>query len=1107
MDEPPKSVPENTLICISGKLTTVDGTAIGNVPLLVFFGSENISTFTDDTGVFRVSWVAKTTCEICARFEGSNSLGASESPRYLLTVTPPVELLSLSLDPLPPTVDEGENVTFKGRVTRKDTGSGVRGTEVKILGEDISNTGKLLAVCSTDENGFYSGSWIACPFLSIKVRIYAQYDNLKSNERFVSIRRSTELVLDPPPARLYAGDTVIFTGQLTAKGKGVPNEIITIFDEIGRENLGTGLTDERGRFSIEWVTSEKEEIVELFARFDGSENFAPSESQRYTMKISIEPRILSYYSGFFLEGVPIYNTYQLVLPLDIQPGRVVFQMNENIIEDNDPIDGWKAQFNMGNVGLKPELKVCVYLENREKVWENSVHPLILQTPDWLKLLIKSSNISFSEKTGSRYWRMHLESPEIKPIQTLFNINIPVFRNFSFRIAGIRMTFDISSDMEVGTSIYFEATKDVPLQIGPLQGNFIAVLKGTINLDSSIKWKDGWLIISGEINREFRIPIKEIPFLASCSVVGRVGAFGSLQFELIPSITGSKTLLPGFTAKGEGEVGLKGEGGILLRIARGIASVEGGVGVKGGLRLELPDEMKKFFVEVYLFLRCKVLWRTVEKKYKWSWSSNPHELLLQIHENVEIGRSSYSSYTTLGGSSQGELVLLQSDVYPYPSPSIAVNSKGEMFVVWTAENFEKEASKAFEIFYSWFDPILERWTPPRCLTMNEFIDYDPVVTFLEDGRVLVAWNQVPLEFPPDANIEEALGKSRIVYSIWSPLTQTWTEPLAITSEGYWIGKSISTNGKRLLLLYILDRDNDPFTLELSDLYYSVWEENSWSETKKVVENCLFLSIPCAGLLNSGDGAIVFSRDRDDNLETEDTEVCLVRHVDDEWGHVEVLCDGREPRLVEFENKLYISWIGMDTRKLVDVVYFGELPPRGSSPLFNPVTENAVILSQQLFTDANRLFLICQIGENAIPYVFRYFEGRWRSPTSLAGNSYYYQLSASANHWQAGVVFVRGEVGEVENLPARVKSDLYVATPDICPPPAPSLLSPHKGATLENAFPHFRWEEARDKSGVSYELEIQGIGTDFSFRRTGLLVPSYQLTENLAEREYQWRVRAS
>ncbi|MEM2282785.1 MAG: hypothetical protein QXH26_04470, partial [Candidatus Hadarchaeales archaeon] len=132
LDEPPKSVPENTLICISGKLTTVDGTAIGNVPLLVFFGSENISTFTDDTGVFRVSWVAKTTCEICARFEGSNSLGASESPRYLLTVTPPVELLSLSLDPLPPTVDEGENVTFKGRGTRKDTGSGVRGTEVKI---------------------------------------------------------------------------------------------------------------------------------------------------------------------------------------------------------------------------------------------------------------------------------------------------------------------------------------------------------------------------------------------------------------------------------------------------------------------------------------------------------------------------------------------------------------------------------------------------------------------------------------------------------------------------------------------------------------------------------------------------------------------------------------------------------------------------------------------------------------------------------------------------------------------------------------------------------------------------------------------------------------
>lgn len=102
----------------------------------------------------------------------------------------------------------------------------------------------------------------------------------------------TLLVLEDPPKNVKAGTVITLKGKLfeAESGKPIPNMPIKILDEdIGRDDiLATGSTDEKGIFNIKWeakTTDLLDNIVELYAKFEGNDDYRQSKSNLYLVEV------------------------------------------------------------------------------------------------------------------------------------------------------------------------------------------------------------------------------------------------------------------------------------------------------------------------------------------------------------------------------------------------------------------------------------------------------------------------------------------------------------------------------------------------------------------------------------------------------------------------------------------------------------------------------------------------------------------------------------------------------------------------------------------------------------------------------------------------------
>lgn len=102
----------------------------------------------------------------------------------------------------------------------------------------------------------------------------------------------TSLTLDAPPSWVPAGSPVIFTGKLVEvdTGKPVTGATIKIFDrDFGRDDLlASGTTESDGRFSVKCIvkkTDLRDNTVEIYAKFEGSDDYQSSKSKQSVVEI------------------------------------------------------------------------------------------------------------------------------------------------------------------------------------------------------------------------------------------------------------------------------------------------------------------------------------------------------------------------------------------------------------------------------------------------------------------------------------------------------------------------------------------------------------------------------------------------------------------------------------------------------------------------------------------------------------------------------------------------------------------------------------------------------------------------------------------------------
>lgn len=100
------------------------------------------------------------------------------------------------------------------------------------------------------------------------------------------------LEMENPPKKLKSGSYVTFAGRLLEyeSRKPIPNAIVRIMEsDVGKDDLiGSAVTDSEGRFTFTWRAKKMDahdNTVEVYAKFEGNEDYQQSRSQQYIIEI------------------------------------------------------------------------------------------------------------------------------------------------------------------------------------------------------------------------------------------------------------------------------------------------------------------------------------------------------------------------------------------------------------------------------------------------------------------------------------------------------------------------------------------------------------------------------------------------------------------------------------------------------------------------------------------------------------------------------------------------------------------------------------------------------------------------------------------------------
>ena len=196
---------------------------------------------------------------------------------------------TLTLDPIPGKAYEGQTVTFTG--TLYADGWPLAGKTVWIQ-EDDFGPDERLANGRTDQNGRFSINWrVDAATFETEFDIYAIFegdsshgkDRTRNQNMDVFEHRGTTVTLYAIPDRVYAGDTITFTGTLTHGGQPLANKKVWIQDEDSAgldDNLKSGTTNQYGQFSITWVAAQVDPnlTLEIRAVFEGDSSYGRDAS-------------------------------------------------------------------------------------------------------------------------------------------------------------------------------------------------------------------------------------------------------------------------------------------------------------------------------------------------------------------------------------------------------------------------------------------------------------------------------------------------------------------------------------------------------------------------------------------------------------------------------------------------------------------------------------------------------------------------------------------------------------------------------------------------------------------------------------------------------------
>lgn len=804
--------------------------------------------------------------------------------------------------------------------------------------------------------------------------------------------------------------------------------------------------------------------------------------------------VASKYTGYFLSYWPLTNVYTAKTSDDVKC--VGFVMNGVLKIDDDGSDGWSMAYDMGSLPSPSKLVITALDGANIASQPFTIIPQVVTLPEWLEWAVKGNCETDAEGNAVTYKlknKITIPEPAMDATITIPN-QVPIVHGtygykgqFNFGFEGNNLGL---ANLFGGGEAELKAGKSGEGAIGAtIEAAFRAL---TLYLESAA------IKISGEVS----LPLQQWPLTIDVPHIGNVGVEAGVN--VIPGIElalniepGEGGLIPGLNWKsGEATFSTALEGYVQDSEDK---YVEGKVVGEPSLTGQVPQPYFKQ-VAADLYLKLKVIlfgWGTEFEYHPWGlpWSypkSNYIQnkpLLVNLTGWKPIPRdyatSNYASFTgskaNLKKLGQSTLELnslalqeksLVENVFPYASPSIAINGNDNMTMVWGHDDINKPPIKGFEIYYSAWDG--GSWSIPSPVTDNNLPEFSPNVKFDKNGNAIAVWTLFNnTSISANTFIFSVLGDAEIEYSVLNKTTGLWCTPKALTHNSVFEDYlTLSTDeNDNVVATWGVDKDNNLTTNSDRDIYYSIWNGSDWIEPKVIAENVRVDAKPALAYSETN-GVCVWSADTDGNSTTvDDRELSYSVWNGGLWSNPELLTNDNsedtKPRLqFDTSNNIILVWVKQNETN--DRIYISKFENVWSSPelVATSTTINEMDLS---FDSHNNAIVVWQgaslLGQDIFYTVRDNSNMIWRSKGQLTNDTAAeWQLSTGVTSNDELVAsYVKKNMTLVNHTFEDGKSNLYYLIHPIMP-----------DVTLESEDITFSNETAYPGDQITINAKIHNIG---------------------------------
>jgi len=402
------------------------------------------------------------------------------------------------------------------------------------------------------------------------------------------------------------------------------------------------------------------------------------------------------------------------------------------------------------------------------------------------------------------------------------------------------------------------------------------------VDGKPVFTEGGIILKAEIKFSFQGQV----FVSVVPVCYSIGAGGEINLE-----AGVKDIMPGDVILPKWSGDLKIEP--FLEISGGIGVVYvGQVGARGkgtlGINISLDHNYQKVDLTGQAYFEIKVLsFKLYEREFaKGTWniyeSNRPSGVSLMsvadsIYDTIDINAvvtpedRSYASEPTQWLGENQDISLMAVDytnkqlrvlqTNSYPDVKpILMDCNGTKVMVWLSDDTSRTDVNKTKLVYSVYSNASDTWSSPRAIMDNGTADYYP-----DAKGGYVVWQKATKIFDNSLSLEEAAKNTDIYIAKFNGTG--FDTPVRLTNNSVMDAQPhLAVNGNSVNVVWTQNTENNILGISgKNSIYQMTYENGSWSQQKLLAQNLNTIAHISTGYIENKP-AVAYAMDEDNSLAT-------------------------------------------------------------------------------------------------------------------------------------------------------------------------------------------------------------------------------------------------